>query len=180
MDRLNMSTGAGKHVRLSGEGRILSSQTIGVEFASKIIKIGTGARRKRVKLQLWDTAGTERFRSLSRSYYRGAAGAILVYDLSSRDSFVALPTFLNDARALASSNLTRPTLYISHLPALRVDTRRTAVEAGKGRTVLAKQPWQSIRQPIKPLRRQRTKDDRSVGKRQQDGLQNRLYPYLRK
>lgn len=87
-------------------GRILSSQTIGVEFSSKIIKVGTGSRRKRIKLQLWDTAGTERFRSVSRSYYRGAAGAILVYDLASYNSFSALPTFLNDARALASPNLT--------------------------------------------------------------------------
>ena len=77
-----------------------------MEFSSKIIKVGTGLRRKRIKLQLWDTAGTERFRSVSRSYYRGAAGAILVYDLASHDSFSALPTFLNDARALASPNLT--------------------------------------------------------------------------
>lgn len=87
-------------------GRILSSQTIGVEFASKTIRIGTGARRKRIKLQLWDTAGTERFRSVSRSYYRGAAGAILIYDIASQASFTALPTFLMDARALASPNLT--------------------------------------------------------------------------
>ncbi|CAD6566547.1 MAG: hypothetical protein ASARMPRED_009093 [Alectoria sarmentosa] len=86
--------------------RVLSSQTIGVEFSSKIIKVGTGLRGKRIKLQLWDTAGTERFRSVSRSYYRGAAGAILVYDLASHASFNALPTFLNDARALASPNLT--------------------------------------------------------------------------
>lgn len=85
---------------------MLTSQTIGVEFASKIIKVGTGARRKRIKLQLWDTAGTERFRSVSRSYYRGAAGAILVYDLASHSTFAGLPTFLNDARALASPNLT--------------------------------------------------------------------------
>lgn len=91
---------------MKSEWRILSSQTIGVEFASKIVRIGTGARRKRIKLQLWDTAGTERFRSVSRSYYRGAAGAILVYDLGSRTSFEQLPTFLMDARALASPNLT--------------------------------------------------------------------------
>lgn len=87
-------------------GRVLSSQTIGVEFSSKIVKIGSGSRRKRIKLQLWDTAGTERFRSVSRSYYRGAAGAILVYDVSSYTSFSALSTFLMDARALASPNLT--------------------------------------------------------------------------
>ena len=57
-------------------------------------------------MQLWDTAGTERFRSVSRSYYRGAAGAVLVYDITSHASLDALPTFLNDARALASPNLT--------------------------------------------------------------------------
>jgi GTPase SAR1 family protein len=86
-------------------GRVLSSQTIGVEFASRIVKLGTGSRRRRIKLQLWDTAGTERFRSVSRSYYRGAAGAILIYDVASYVSFSSLPTFLMDARALASPNL---------------------------------------------------------------------------
>jgi GTPase SAR1 family protein len=85
---------------------VLSSQTIGVEFASKIIKIGTGSRSKRIKLQLWDIAGAERFRLVSRPYYRGAAGAILIYDVSSHTSFAALPTFLMDARTLASPNLT--------------------------------------------------------------------------
>lgn len=93
------------HRFVKSEWRILSSQTIGVEFASKIVKVGTGNRRKRIKLQLWDTAGTERFRSVSRSYYRGAAGALLVYDVSSRGSFDALKTFLDDARALASPEL---------------------------------------------------------------------------
>ncbi|KAI0170248.1 ras family protein [Pestalotiopsis sp. NC0098] len=102
-------SGTGKscllHRFVKSEWRILSSQTIGVEFASKIIKVGTGARRKRVKLQLWDTAGTERFRSVSRSYYRGAAGAVLVYDLTNHSTFRALQPFLNDANALASPNL---------------------------------------------------------------------------
>lgn len=91
---------------VSPVGRVLSSQTIGVEFSSRIVKLGSGSQRRRIKLQLWDTAGTERFRSVSRSYYRGAAGAILVYDISSRPSFAALPTFLMDARALASPYLT--------------------------------------------------------------------------
>ncbi|KAK5134628.1 hypothetical protein LTR08_006284 [Meristemomyces frigidus] len=103
-------SGCGKscllHRFVKGDWRALRSQTIGVEFASKIVKVGTQGRRKRVKLQLWDTAGTERFRSVSRSYYRGAAGAILVYDLASAASFAQLPTFLHDARALASPQLT--------------------------------------------------------------------------
>ncbi|KAL8968438.1 MAG: hypothetical protein Q9197_004887 [Variospora fuerteventurae] len=102
-------SGCGKscllHRIVKDEWRTLSSQTIGVEFASKIIKVGTGTGRKRIKLQLWDTAGTERFRSVSRSYYRGAAGALLVYDICCRESFVGLPTFLKDARALASPDL---------------------------------------------------------------------------
>jgi len=89
---------------------VLSSQTIGVEFSSKIVHIADrkahAAARKRIKLQLWDTAGTERFRSVSRSYYRGAAGAILVYDVSSWRSFEQLQTFLNDARALAGPDIT--------------------------------------------------------------------------
>ncbi|KAK5744405.1 hypothetical protein LTR17_002115 [Elasticomyces elasticus] len=103
-------SGCGKscllHRFVKDEWRILTSQTIGVEFASKIVKVGSQGRRKRVKLQLWDTAGTERFRSVSRSYYRGAAGAVLVYDVSNSATFAQLPTFLNDARALASPHLT--------------------------------------------------------------------------
>ena len=86
-------------------GRVLTSQTIGVEFASKILRLGTPPNHTRIKLQLWDTAGTERFRSVSRSYYRGAAGALLVYDVTSRASFGGLPTFLHDARALAGDDL---------------------------------------------------------------------------
>ncbi|KAK4551847.1 hypothetical protein LTR86_010843 [Recurvomyces mirabilis] len=98
------------HRFLANEWRTLTSQTIGVEFASKIVKVGSATnstrRRKRVKLQLWDTAGTERFRSVSRSYYRGAAGAVLVYDLADTNSFAQLQTFLDDARALGSPRLT--------------------------------------------------------------------------
>lgn len=55
-----------------------SNHTIGVEFGSKVVNIAS----KSVKLQVWDTAGQERFRSVTRSYYRGAAGALLVYDIS--------------------------------------------------------------------------------------------------
>ncbi|EDN96132.1 hypothetical protein SS1G_12338 [Sclerotinia sclerotiorum 1980 UF-70] len=56
--------------------------------------------------QVEAATGTERFRSVSRSYYRGAAGAVLCYDITNHNSFTGLPTFLNDARALASPNLT--------------------------------------------------------------------------
>ncbi|KAI0032753.1 ras-domain-containing protein [Vararia minispora EC-137] len=78
-----------------------SQHTIGVEFSSRMVRLG----EKRIKLQLWDTAGQERFRSVTRSYYRGAAGAVLVYDITDRASFLSLPRWLADARALASPDL---------------------------------------------------------------------------
>ncbi|XP_033291869.1 ras-related protein Rab-2B isoform X4 [Orcinus orca] len=53
--------------------------TIGVEFGARMVNIDG----KQIKLQIWDTAGQESFRSITRSYYRGAAGALLVYDITS-------------------------------------------------------------------------------------------------
>ena len=54
----------------------------------------------------WDTAGTEHFRSITRSYYRGAAGALIVYDVTSRASFLHAEEWLKDVRAHADPNLT--------------------------------------------------------------------------
>ena len=68
--------------------------TIGVEFGSKIIDI----KGTKIKLQIWDTAGSESFKSITRSYYRSAAGALLVYDITHRDSFNHLSEWLNEAR----------------------------------------------------------------------------------
>jgi Ras-related protein Rab-4B len=78
------------------------SHTIGVEFGSKT----TNVSGKNVKLQIWDTAGQERFRSVTRSYYRGAVGCLLVYDITSRETFYHLNSWLADARALALSDIT--------------------------------------------------------------------------
>lgn len=60
-----------------------SKSTIGVDFRVKYMLLNG----KRVKLTVWDTAGQERFRTLTSSYYRGAQGIILVYDVTSRDTF---------------------------------------------------------------------------------------------
>jgi len=78
--------------------------TLGVEFGTKLITIP--GDDKVVKLQCWDTAGTESFRSITRSYYRGAAGCLLVYDVTSRKSFINARTWLADVRAHADPNLT--------------------------------------------------------------------------
>jgi len=75
--------------------------TIGVEFGARMITIDG----KQIKLQIWDTAGQEAFRSITRSYYRGAAGALLVYDITRRETFSHLTTWLEDARQHSNSNM---------------------------------------------------------------------------
>lgn len=75
--------------------------TIGVEFGARMITI----EGRQIKLQIWDTAGQESFRSITRSYYRGAAGALLVYDITRRETFVQLEKWLNEARENASDNM---------------------------------------------------------------------------
>ena len=76
--------------------------TIGVEFGARMITIDN----KQIKLQIWDTAGQESFRSITRSYYRGAAGALLVYDITRRETFNHLSSWLDDARQHSNSNMT--------------------------------------------------------------------------
>ncbi|KAK9013296.1 hypothetical protein V6N11_041310 [Hibiscus sabdariffa] len=76
--------------------------TIGVEFGARMIDIDN----KSIKLQIWDTAGQESFRSITRSYYRGAAGALLVYDITRRETFNHLAGWLEDARQHANANMT--------------------------------------------------------------------------
>ena len=75
--------------------------TIGVEFGSRMIRI----EERDVKLQIWDTAGQESFRSITRSYYRGAAGALLVYDITRRDTFTHLSNWLQDARENGNADM---------------------------------------------------------------------------
>lgn len=76
--------------------------TIGVEFGARMITLDG----KQIKLQIWDTAGQESFRSITRSYYRGAAGALLVYDITRRETFNHLTSWLDDARTHSNSNMT--------------------------------------------------------------------------
>ncbi|KAF9945587.1 hypothetical protein BGZ65_010588 [Modicella reniformis] len=73
------------------------SATIGVDI--KVIDV----EGKKYKLTIWDTAGQERFRTLTSSYYRGAQGVILVYDVSNRDSFNDLQTWFNELDTYCSS-----------------------------------------------------------------------------
>ncbi|KAE9599899.1 hypothetical protein Lal_00045515 [Lupinus albus] len=74
--------------------------TIGVEFATRTIQID----HKIIKAQIWDTAGQERYRAITSAYYRGAAGALLVYDVSKHITFENVERWLNELRYHTDSN----------------------------------------------------------------------------
>ena len=71
-----------------------STQTIGVEFATRNIEV----KKKKVRAQIWDTAGQERYRAITNAYYRNATGALLVYDITRKDSFDNIPRWLKELR----------------------------------------------------------------------------------
>lgn len=80
----------------------LHDLTIGVEFGARMVSIDN----KNIKLQIWDTAGQESFRSITRSYYRGACGALLVYDVTRKETFNHLQSWLEDAKANSNTAIT--------------------------------------------------------------------------
>jgi Ras-related protein Rab-2A len=86
---------------INDEYKTSYESTIGVEYGTKIISI----KDNRVKLQIWDTAGQEIFKSITKCYYRGASGAILVFDLSNKSTFQNIKKRLNDVKENGSANI---------------------------------------------------------------------------
>ena len=74
--------------------------TIGTDFASKVINLNGLT----VKVQFWDTAGQEKYKSLSSSYYREAHGVILIYDITKRETFEHCDRWLSDLEANATGS----------------------------------------------------------------------------
>jgi len=74
--------------------------TIGVDFKVKTLTVDGN----KAKLAIWDTAGQERFRTLTPSYYRGAQGVILVYDVSSKQTFTKLDAWLSELETFATKH----------------------------------------------------------------------------
>ena len=68
--------------------------TVGVDYKTKIIDIDN----TRVKLQIWDTAGQEKFRAITKAYYRGAHGILIVFDISRRDTFNQITEWINSIK----------------------------------------------------------------------------------
>ncbi|KAK5997827.1 Ras-related protein Rab-2A [Cladobotryum mycophilum] len=113
------------------EGRFSAHHdvTIGVEFGSRIVPVGppytkpfsppssgpdglpeppldtSNVPQKHMKLSLWDTAGQETYKSVTRSYFRGASGALLVFDLSRKSTFQHVTDWLNDLRQIAEPDI---------------------------------------------------------------------------
>ncbi|KAK4418482.1 Ras-related protein RABA3 [Sesamum alatum] len=78
-----------------------SKSTIGVEFQTRTVNI----KSKVVKAQIWDTAGQERYRAVTSAYYRGALGAMLVYDVTKRQSFDHVARWVEELRAHADNSI---------------------------------------------------------------------------
>ncbi|KAG6498610.1 ras-related protein RABA5a-like [Zingiber officinale] len=78
-----------------------SKSTIGVEFQTQKMLID----EKEIKAQIWDTAGQERFKAVTSAYYRGAVGALLVYDISRRRTFENIGRWLNELHTHSDMNV---------------------------------------------------------------------------
>ncbi|RPA84745.1 putative ras GTPase Rab11 [Ascobolus immersus RN42] len=98
-------SGVGKSNLLSrftrNEFNLDSKSTIGVEFATRSIQVDS----KTIKAQIWDTAGQERYRAITSAYYRGAVGALLVYDISKHITYENVTRWLKELRDHADSNI---------------------------------------------------------------------------
>jgi small GTP-binding protein len=75
--------------------------TIGIDFKIKIINL----EEKQIKLQIWDTAGQERFRTITKTYYKGAHGIILTYDVTDENSFKNIRNWVKQIEQNAQTNV---------------------------------------------------------------------------
>ncbi|KMZ61033.1 Ras-related protein Rab-25 [Zostera marina] len=98
-------SGVGKSNLLSrftrNEFSLESKSTIGVEFATKTLNVDD----KVIKAQIWDTAGQERYRAITSAYYRGAVGALLVYDVTRHVTFENVERWLKELRDHTDPNI---------------------------------------------------------------------------
>lgn len=103
--------------------------TIGIDFKIKTVELGG----KVIKLQIWDTAGQERFRTITTSYFRGAQGILLVYDVTDRGSFDNIANWVAQIGAHADSNISK--VLIANK--CDVDPSERAVSAEEGKKLAA-------------------------------------------
>ncbi|VDL70170.1 unnamed protein product [Nippostrongylus brasiliensis] len=75
--------------------------TIGIDFKIRTVNVDGSV----IKLQIWDTAGQEKFRTLASSYYRGSHGIFIVFDITNEKTFHNIPYWLNNVERFANSNV---------------------------------------------------------------------------
>ena len=78
-----------------------SKATVGVEFGTKNIEIDN----KKIKVQIWDTAGQERYKSITSTYYKGAKGAFIVYDITRKSTFDNIDKWIGDLKNNGDENM---------------------------------------------------------------------------
>ena len=79
-----------------------SKSTVGVELATKV----ENYNNKKIKIQIWDTAGQERYKSITTSYYKGAKGAFIVYDITKKESFKNVDKWIKDLKEFGDEDVT--------------------------------------------------------------------------
>lgn len=125
-------SGVGKSNLLSrftrNEFSLESKSTIGVEFATRSISVDG----KMIKAQIWDTAGQERYRAITSAYYRGAVGALLVYDITRHVTFENVERWLKELRDHTEHNIVVMLVGnksdLRHLRALSTEDAQTFAE----------------------------------------------------
>lgn len=144
-------SGVGKSNLLSrftrNEFNLDSKSTIGVEFATRSIQVDS----KTIKAQIWDTAGQERYRAITSAYYRGAVGALLVYDISKHQTYENVTRWLKELRDHADANIV--IMLVGNKSDLR-HLRAVPTEEAKAFASTLTMPtsneigWESIRQQV--------------------------------
>ena len=98
-------SGVGKTNILSrynnNEFSLATQPTVGVEFGNKIIK----KENKSIKLQLWDTAGRERYKAITNAFYKGSKGAFVVYDITRKSSFLNIDKWIGELKTNGSEDI---------------------------------------------------------------------------
>ena len=100
--------------------------TIGFDFKFKTVTLKSG---KKVKVQLWDTAGQERFRTIAKSYYKGAHGIILIYDVTNRKTFENIRKWLNQIKEETSNKIS--IILVANKIDCDADSRLVSKEEGE-------------------------------------------------
>ncbi|CAI9260671.1 ras-related protein RABA1c [Lactuca sativa] len=125
-------SGVGKSNLLSrftrNEFSLESKSTIGVEFATRSLNVDS----KVIKAQIWDTAGQERYRAITSAYYRGAVGALLVYDVTRYPTFENVERWLKELRDHTDPNIVVMLIGnksdLRHLVAVQTDDAKSFAE----------------------------------------------------